>query len=197
MAEIILTYISLGIAIISILFVVWDHFKDDRLLTKRAQSFYKNIENLIFYFFKMKATEKLWDESPDNKEYENNFSEYETKHLFYMGRFQQNFEEYSKYLGLTKYRGDQVFMNGSDYLLERTGDILNLYTNIKASPKLNRNRTFWDNNRKKHILNDGSIIMINNFLETLREFWKKHYYKPIFRKNLKQKLDFSELAIKN
>ena len=51
MAEIITPYISLGIAVASILFVVWDHFKDDRLLTKRVKSFYQDIEELIFSFY--------------------------------------------------------------------------------------------------------------------------------------------------
>ena len=69
MAEIITPYISLGIAVASILFVVWDHFKDDRLLTKRVQSFYGNIEGLIFSYYKMKLSLEKFNESKE-KHYE-------------------------------------------------------------------------------------------------------------------------------
>jgi hypothetical protein len=53
MAEILIGYTGLFIALVSIGIVIWDHFKDDRLLTKQVQFFYESIENLIFSRYKM------------------------------------------------------------------------------------------------------------------------------------------------
>ncbi len=54
-------------------------------------------------------------------------------------------------------------------------------------------RIFWDNEAKNYILNEDSITIINKFLETLRNYWKEHHYKKIFRKKLRPKIDFTEL----
>ena len=192
MAEPIITYISLGIAIASILFVVWDHFKDDRLLTKRIKNFYETIENVIFHFYKMKMAELLWVQDPENKTYENVFAESEKQHLFHMGKILQNFGDYSKYLGLTQYRGEK-YMNSSNYLLERKGNILTFYTNIKSNPKMHPRAAFWEDHSKKYHFNEDSIKIIEEFLGTLRLFWKNNYYKLFFRRKLKKIIDFSQL----
>ncbi len=52
--EIILTFFNiLGsiIGIVAIIIVIWDHYKDNKLLTQRVQSFYETIENLIITFY--------------------------------------------------------------------------------------------------------------------------------------------------
>jgi len=40
--------IGVFIGVIAILIVVWDHFKDDRLLYRQVQEFYEDIEKLIY-----------------------------------------------------------------------------------------------------------------------------------------------------
>ena len=36
---------------IIISYLIWDHIKDDRSLTKKVQEFYDDIECLIFYYY--------------------------------------------------------------------------------------------------------------------------------------------------
>lgn len=197
MAEIITTYISLGIAVASILFVLWDHYKDDRLMSKRVKSFYQDIEEQIFSFYNSYNYRELWSKNKDNKQYEAKFFEYEKKHVFYRGKVNHNFDEYSKYLGLTYYAGNGFYINGSNYFIEKNGGIFNFFTRFASAPELNRKRSFFDSTSGVYIFNEESIRIINSFLEALRAHWNKYYHKRIlfftFRKKLKPKRDFFKL----
>ena len=83
--------VGFTIALISIIIVIWDHFKDDRLLSKQVQEFYEDIENVIFYFYVNKQT-------MDNR--------YEMRRRYYEAKINQTFDEYSKYLGLARISGE-------------------------------------------------------------------------------------------
>jgi len=48
--EIIIVYLSLSVSIFVLVFIIWDHLKDDRILTKEVQEFYQDIENLIYTY---------------------------------------------------------------------------------------------------------------------------------------------------
>lgn len=124
MAEIITTYISLGKAVASILFVVWDHFKDDRLLKKRVQSFYENIECLIFSWYQIILNQEKFKENNVNTLYEEIFFKYQKKNIFYRGIIDQSFEDLSKYLGLTySNKPHYYYSNDNEYFIKHTGSV--------------------------------------------------------------------------
>lgn len=193
MVEVLVSYISLGIAVLSILFVVWDHFKDDRLLTKRVQNFYNDIENLIFNFYMKNAFLKLCEINNANKEYEQEYFEYSKMQIFYEGRVKQQFEEYAKYLGLMYYRKPQYYMSTSNYLIQKEGGLAEFYPNINAISPLNRRQLFINSKTKNHDLDESSVNIINTFLKNLRDYWYKFHYKKVLRKKMKSKLDFLKL----
>ena len=122
MVELTTTYVSLGIALASILFVVWDHFKDDRLLTKRVQSFYSDLEGLVYTYYKTKLIRDQFDESDDKNSCEEHFFKYQRENVFFRGKVSLLFEAFSKYLGLTYFRRPSIYcIQNYDYLIESTG----------------------------------------------------------------------------
>ena len=84
MSENISGYFGLGISLIALFIVFWDHWKDDRLLTKRVQEFYENIEWLIFSNYKKIIYQILFDQSRTSKAYEKETFNYRKKNYFYM-----------------------------------------------------------------------------------------------------------------
>ncbi len=175
MVEIITTYISLGIATASILFVLWDHYKDDRLLTKRVQNFYKNIEGLIFSNYKMKLNLEKFDENKESY-YETEFFKYEKQNVYYRGIVKQVFEDMAKYLGLTYHsRPQYYYTKDADYFIDHIGDVYNLYSQLPAT-HLGNKFSLYNEQLKKIVIDTNSIKIINDFLESigisliLREF---------------------------
>lgn len=197
MAETITSYVSLGIAVASILFVVWDHFKDDRLLKKRVQSFYENIEGLIFSRYQIILNQEKFNESNGNTLYEEEFFKYQKKNIFYRGIVDQSFEDLSKYLGLTYFnKPPYYYSNDNDYFIKHTGAVHKFICQLNQvlpSPAV----CFSDEGYKKIVIDDKNIKIITNFLENLRNHWNTYYYKRILRKKLKSKLDFSDLLNSN
>ena len=43
----ILVYISLGVSFAVLFFIIWDHIKDDRILSREIQDFYTDIEMFL------------------------------------------------------------------------------------------------------------------------------------------------------
>jgi len=169
-----LSAISSISGIIAIIIVVWDHFKDDRLITKQVQEFYKDVENIIYSYYKMRITESLFD----NREY-----------LVYQGIIKQKFDDYSKYLGLTRHPSEKelFYINKADILFHHHGALM---------------KDISDNNkgyRRVQIIEDPlnikeeEISQINKYLESLRNYWKLNYKKRFFRPMLKAKKDFNDL----
>ena len=197
MAEILIGYIGLFIALLSIGIVIWDHFKDDRLLTKRVQFFYESIENLIFSRYKMSNFRnqvkdlKILDEDSLRE-----LKFYEIQNRVYRAKMIRNIDENANYIGLFYEGGRDKFYNdffieGINYTLENTGF---LYEHIhSASKELREARVFYHPKEEKTIILKKEIEIINKFLANLRDYWKEYYYKIPFRKKLKPKLDFNEL----
>jgi hypothetical protein len=196
MGEIIISFIGLSIATISILIVFWDHFKDDRLLTKRVHYFYENIEGLTFSFYQIEKSKFSFIESKGIKEYEDVFFKFEKRNIFFRGIIEQSFEYLSKYLGLAYFSKPNYYIsNNHDYYIEHTGTVYNFYCELNKT-RLGKRNSFKNNELNKYIIDESAIEIINNFLEKLRDHWNKYYSKKLFRKKLKPKLDFSELLNK-
>ena len=70
--------VGFTIALISIIIVIWDHFKDDRLLSKQVQEFFEDIENVIFTFYANKRVPPGW---------------YEIRRRYYKAKISQTFDE--------------------------------------------------------------------------------------------------------
>lgn len=84
MVDIIIGYVGLGIALISLAIVFWDHFKDDRLLSKKVQEFYEDLEWLIYSDYMMNNFQNLFDENNIiNEEFEKEYYNYELKNVYY------------------------------------------------------------------------------------------------------------------
>ncbi len=192
MAEIFTTYISLGIATASILFVLWDHYKDDRILSKRVQNFYKNIEGLIFSNYKMKINVEKFEETKETC-YETEFFKYQKQNVYYRGIVNQVFEDMAKYVGLTYHkRPNYYYTKDNDYFIDKIGDFYNLYCQLNNAIQLGNKFSFYNEQLKKTVVDTQSIKIINDYLETLRKHWNKYYFKRILRKKLKPKIDFNE-----
>ena len=160
------------VGILAIIIVAWDHFKDDRLLTKRVQEFYEDIENLIYTFIQKKTGKGSPSENPTQR------------NLYYKGKVEQNFENYSNYLGLTineEYKGQYFYYNESDYMLNINGEIW--YRRYGSD----RIRLIKDYHEIKN------VNSINYYLQTLRDYWIDFYHNRLFRKKIRTKLDFFNL----
>lgn len=57
--EDILVYVSLAVSIAVLFFIIWDHIKDDQILSHEVQDFYSDIEMLIFTNLQVKYYEIL------------------------------------------------------------------------------------------------------------------------------------------
>ncbi|MFX0037086.1 MAG: hypothetical protein ACFE9I_15755 [Candidatus Hermodarchaeota archaeon] len=178
-SEIIVTFFNiLGsiIAIVAIIIVMWDHFKDDHLLTQRVQSFYETIENLIFTFY----FEEYQDDSNEN--------------AFHHYVLMQSLEEYGKYLGLfINSEGDLMFVNfyikDIRYLLDTYGKFV--VGNFRKGSST-RHDPFYRYPQNRHIIENEEVIIIKKFLENLRNYWRENYSKrKIFRRSLKPKIEFN------
>ncbi|MBA7621831.1 hypothetical protein ES703_29199 [subsurface metagenome] len=170
------------IGILAIIIVIWDLFKDDRLLVKQVQAFYEDIEHFIFAFI----------------QYCNDNIQYTRLKSYYEGKMRQNFERFSNYLGLSmvEENGEFFYYNMSDYILQKSGGLF-----YKARPDENYF------NEQSVIVNQGFpadaerldavIESVNEFLKGLRDFWNKFYYKRLFRKNIKPKLNYYKILRNN
>ena len=75
-------------------------------------------------------------------------------------------------------------MNGTIYILNKNGLLL----------KRNLENYTQDNIIESYIdIKDKEISDILNYLNSLRFYWKKHYFKIIFRPRLKQRVNFFNL----
>ncbi|MFX1504021.1 MAG: hypothetical protein ACFFDH_23875 [Promethearchaeota archaeon] len=187
--EDILVYVSLGVSIAVLFFIIWDHIKDDRILAHEVQDFYNDIEMLIFTNLQVKYYEIL----QLNKE---KMEEQELKTLIkdknrdiiqknYLNtKISQNFKFYAHYLGLTHNKENKSYLNGTIYILKIDGSLLK--RNIESNTEENIITSYTEIKTQK-------IKEILIYLNSLRFYWKKKYYKFIFRPQLKQKIVFDDL----
>ncbi|MFW9872667.1 MAG: hypothetical protein ACFFG0_06150 [Candidatus Thorarchaeota archaeon] len=195
MSESILGYFGLVISLIALFIVFWDHWKDDRLLTKRVQGFYEDIEWLIFSNYKKIIYQIFFDTSADQiREYERENFNYRTKNYFYMGKIAQRFEDFSKYLGLTYYIGPKNYINESEYFIDRMGEIYHFYSDLSRNIGFNKRKSFYDPDLETYVIDNEAISIIETYLESLRTYWEIYYKKgKLFRRKLHPKINFLEL----
>lgn len=114
----ILTGLSSISGIIAIIFVIWDHIKDERRLTKRVQKFHEDIEKYIYSSTKIAIHFNLYNQCPNIKsqilqEYLENLRIKQTSLEF----IRQTFNEYSKYLGITTDHENHIINSKKNWMM--------------------------------------------------------------------------------
>lgn len=170
----IISIVSIIIALVSIIIVIWDHFKDDRLLTRQVQKFYDDIEHLIYYYIKKKTEANPF---------------HETERRFYAARVEQDFDTYARYLGLARISGTMRSREYRGYI-SKSDTILISEGRLDINPG-NQDQQFLIKDYK--YITESDIKFITTYLQNLRAYWKDDYHKFFFRPNLKARIDFKEL----
>lgn len=185
----IIVYISLLASLAVLFIIIWDHIKDDRILTVEVQDFYSDIEMLIFTNLQVKYYEILQTK-------ENQLKEEELKILikdknrdviqknYLDAKINQYFKFYAQYLGLTYNKDKNAYLNGTIYILNIDGTLSKRNIESNTEEKIITSYTEITPQQVKEIL---------TYLNSLRFYWRKKYYKFVFRPNLKQKTVFENL----
>ena len=158
--------------------MVWDHFKDDRQLTRNVQEFYETIEKLIITYHRHRYYQ------PKDKELGSKlFGEYS----YYRSKVKQRMEEFSSYLGFTLSKGKghgteilTAYMIKTGEKLLEDGNITYVHTDFK-------DRLVVGNSTR---LYKEEVEKIDEFLKELRDNWKEKYHKKLFRPKIKKIVDF-------
>ena len=162
------------IGILAIIIVIWDHFKDDRRLTKQVQEFYNDIEKLILSIYK-----KTNQPNPNMVLIET--LKFVGEPDYQKAKVKQSFDEFSKYLGLTKI----------EYKDHRTHNVVDAYINregfILVEDGWLKEKVFQAEDRfiiGSFTFQESVITEIKGYLEILRNYWGKNYSKLFFRPKL-------------
>ena len=187
--EDILIYLSLAVSIAVLFFIIWDHIKDDRILAVEIQDFYSDIEMLIFTNLQVKYYEILQTAKGEMEEIElktliKNKNRDVIQKNYLDAKIIQNFKIYAKYLGLTYNKDNDVYLNGTIYILKTDGSLLK--RNIESNTEQNIITSYTE-------IKQQQISEILVYLNSLRFYWKKKYYKFVFRPQLKQEVVFDDL----
>jgi len=185
--ESVIVYLNLIVSSAVLIFIIWDHLKDDRLLTRQIQEFYSDIEMLIYSFIQVmyyNAIEKKEIEITDQKVLVKTRNRDKIQNSYLKTKILQNCSKYSSYLGLTINKEENLYLNNTIYILTFDG--------------LLKKRNFENNSLEDVIIShidikDEEISDILKFLNSLRFYWNKNYKKLIFRTPLNQKINFYEL----
>jgi hypothetical protein len=186
-SENVIVYLNVIISSAVLIFIIWDHFKDDRLLKKEVQEFYGDIENLIYTQIQIeyyKIIEKKQIEDTHEKLVNKTRNKDIIQNSYLKTKVLQNFEKYSNYLGLTIDKENLAYLNSTIYVMTYNG--------------LLKKRDFEKNNVNQVIgsftdINNEEISDIEKYLNSLRFYWNKKYYRFLFRPKLVQKINFSSL----
>ncbi|MFX1313925.1 MAG: hypothetical protein ACFFHD_15145 [Promethearchaeota archaeon] len=184
-----IVYLSLGVSIAVLFFIIWDHIKDDRILTGEVQDFYSDIETLIFTNLQVKYYEILQKNRPEMEEQElktliKNKNRDIIQKNYLDTKINQNFRLYAQYLGLTYKKENDLYLNGTIYILKTDGNLLK--RNIESNTEENIITSYT-------AITPKQISELEIYLNSLRFYWKKKYSKFIFRPKLEQKIVFNEL----
>ncbi|MFX1315376.1 MAG: hypothetical protein ACFE9T_05895 [Promethearchaeota archaeon] len=187
--EDILVFVSLGVSIAVLFFIIWDHIKDDRILGREVQDFYNDIEMLIFTNLQVKYYEILQKNMGQMEEQElktiiKNKNRDVIQKNYLEAKISQNFQLFAQYLGLTYNKENSAYLNGTIYLLKTDGTLLKRNIESNLEEIIITSYTEITTNQVKELL---------IYLNSLRFYWKKKYYKVIFRPQLHQKVSFDEL----
>jgi len=185
----ILVYLSLVVSIAVLFIIIWDHVKDDRILAVEVQDFYQDIETLIFtnlqvkYYEFLQVNKSQMEDQELQKLIKNKNRDVIQKN--YLGaKVTQYFKLYAQYLGLTYNEDQKAYLNGTIYILKTEGSLLK--RNIESNTEENIITSYTE-------INPQQISEILVYLNSLRFYWKKKYYKFIFRPQLHQNVVFDEL----
>ena len=172
------------IGILAIVIVIWDHFKDDRQLTKEVQEYYEHIENFLASHI------KLGQNQEDNEAKSMCLAEFN----YFKSVLKDRFVDFSKYLGLTlgksrdnRYQNDDAYITKSGHVLVENGNLLLRDSEIK--PAYERHAI-----GNATILRRSEIPKIDTFFSDLRGHWQKFYHKSIFRPKLKKRVNFNDFV---
>ncbi len=185
----IIVYVSLGVSIAVLFLLIWDHLKDDRILSVEVQDFYRDIEMLIFTNLQVKYYEILQTSTGEMEDQElktlikNKNRDVIQKNYLY-AKINQYFNLYARYLGLTHNKENDAYLNGTIYILKTDGSLLK--RNIESNTEENIITSYTE-------INPQQITEILVYLNSLRFYWKKKYFKFVFRPQLKQKIVFDDL----
>ncbi len=184
-----LVYVSLGVSIAVLLSIIWDHIKDDRILTVEVQDFYSDIEMLIFTNLQVKYYEMLQTNKGKMEEQElkiiiKNKNRDVIQKNYLEAKIKQNFKLFAQYLGLTYNKEKNSYLNGTIYILKNEGSLLK--RNVESYTEEDIISSFTE-------IKPQQIKELLIYLNSLRFYWKKKYYKLIFRPQLHQKISFDEL----
>jgi len=187
--EDILVYVSLGVSIAVLFFIIWDHVKDDKILAREVQDFYGDIEMLIFTNLQVKYYEILQKNEGEMEEQElkaliKNKNRDIIQKNYLNTKINQYFKLYSQYLGLTHNKENDAYLNGTIYILKTDGSLLK--RNIESNTEENIITSYTE-------IKNQQITEILGYLTSLRFYWKKKYYKFVFRPQLRQVVVFEDL----
>jgi hypothetical protein len=187
--EDILVYISLAVSIAVLFFIIWDHVKDDRILAVEVQDFYNDIEILIFTNLQVKYYEMLQSSKGQMEEQElkalvKNKNRDVIQKNYLDAKISQNFKLYAQYLGLTYNKDKDAYLNGTIYILKFDGTLIKRNVEFNTEEEVITSFTEISSQQIKELL---------IYLNSLRFYWKKKYYKFVFRPRLHQKVSFDEL----
>jgi hypothetical protein len=187
--EDILVYLSLAVSIAVLFFIIWDHIKDDRILATEVQDFYCDIEMLIFTNLQVKYYENLQKikEKMEGEELQTlikNKNRDIIQKNYLNTKIIQYFKLYGQYLGLTHNKEKGTILNGTIYILKTDGSLLK--RNIESNTEENLITSYNE-------ITSDQISELYIYLNSLRFYWKKKYYKFLFRPQLHQKIVFDDL----
>ena len=180
--ELIAIIINGVLAGIIVLYVIWDHVKDDLLLRRRVQEFYEDIEKLLLLYSQKQLAKLFKDVYAGKVQYPHllkELDEYQNKHYYIMNKVKNSFQDNSKYLGLIVTDKDSgKYLNDTHFILCDNGQlrmrlgylIIEDYTRIKPE----------------------ELEEVKYYLKSLRNYWKNKH-KTFPQKNLQEKLDIIAL----
>ena len=182
-----LAIISSFTALISLAILFWDHFYDDKILTRQVQDYYDAIEGLIFTYYKAYNLRSLFKSNPKLDE---DYTQFEREYVFYMGKTNTFFEEFSKYFGLAKY-GSFLISFTSQFSCNTEGEMFELGHDLhrKAFAQI----PMFKIESGIYVFGEN-IFKIDNYLEAIRKNGDDNYSKRLFRKKLKPKRYFTLLS---
>ncbi len=189
---IVVTVLSGISALIAIIIVIWDHFKDDHQLRQQANDFYEAIEYLIFSYYS-NLNLKVRIENTNNNEIKENLRntrvKIRIKHAYYKRFIKYRSESLFRYLGMvySKDNEDSIINMNSEYVLLSDGQVR--FKDPEGDPNNLKELNVVSNplNIKKE-----EIKRIYTYLGTLRNYWEEKHYKWLFRPKLKPNLNFFE-----
>lgn len=188
-SQIVLTFLSLGLSLAVLIFIIWDHIKDDQILTREVQQFYEDIEMLIFTHIQIRYYQalELKDKLEGDKELVSltkNKNRDNIQNDYLKTKINQHFIDYSKYLGLSLNVEKENYLNGTIFILNKDG--LLSKRNVEEYKDIPIIYNYTE-------IGKVEINEILNYLNSLRFYWKKWYHKFIFRPELTQKVNFYDL----